>query len=138
MRTLPTFKIGEFYSNEVIKTLGGDPVIFLPFTHHEVVAGRFTQRLNPVLPERLLVGDAERVQKAAKMFRNQDWYVPVFVKPLKPPKGERKWRYEGRYRVTNRTPEPVKDAEEARLATIQLRQSPKVSLVLHLESEPTP
>jgi hypothetical protein len=138
MPTARTFKIGEFYSNEDIKALGGDPVIFLPFIHDTVVAGRFNQRLNPGLPETLLVGDAEKVQKAAKMFRSQTWYIPVFVKPLKPPKGERKWRYEGCYRVANRVPALVKDAEEARLATMHLRQTPKVSLVLHLESEPTP
>jgi hypothetical protein len=134
----PNFKIGEFYSNEDIRTLGGDPVIFLPFKNGEVVAGRFDQRLNPELLGTVLVGYAERVQKAAKMFRGQAWYVPVFVKPLKPPRGEKKWRYEGRYRVSNRVPDPVEDAEEARLATIRLRQEPKVSLVLHLEPDPTP
>jgi hypothetical protein len=131
------FNIGEFYSNDDIRTLGGDPVIFLPFKDGEVVAGRFDQRLNPEPTETLLVGDAQRVQEAAKMFRSQTWYVPVFVKPLKRPRGANKWRYEGRYRVGNRVPDPVKDAEEARLATILLRQDPKVTLVLHLEPEPT-
>jgi hypothetical protein len=137
MSSARNFTIGEFYSNEDIRTLGGDPVIFLPFKNGEVLAGRFKQRLNPGLPGTVLVGYDQKVQKAAKMFRGQTWYVPVFVKPLKPPRGEKKWRYEGRYRVGNRVPDPVIDAEEARLATIQLRQAPKVSLVLHLEPEPT-
>jgi hypothetical protein len=135
MPTSRTFTIGEFYSNEDIRSLGGDPTIFLPFKHGKVVAGRFNQELNPGLPKTLLVGDTQRVQKAAAIFRTQTEYVPVFVKPLKPPTTARKWRYEGRYRVSNRVPDPLKDAEDARIATIRVRPSPKVTLVLFLESE---
>lgn len=135
--TAVTFIVGEFYSNTEIMRLGGGPMDFLPFKNGRVVAGRFTEKKNPGLPTTLLIGKRDRVLGSAMMFRGQSEFVPIFIKPMQVPRDSRKWRFEGHWRVANRTPDSVKDAEEVQVATARWRQDREISLVLHLERQQT-
>lgn len=130
------FEIGEFYTNDDIAKLGGNPQMFLAATKDAVVAGRFREDQNQELPDKLFVETGPGRKRVANRFRQQSNFIPVFVQPTKTPHhGSSKWRYDGRWRVANRTVDPVKDADEVRTANAKWNPKPKFSMVLHLEPE---
>ena len=136
MPTTEEFEVGRFYANDDIATLGGKRQMFLAITKDkQVLAGRFREDQNPLLPGVLFVGGSDERLRAAGIFRLQTEFIPVFVQPRKAPRGANKWRYEGKWRVKNRTVDAIKDDEEAQVANRKWKFDPKVSLVLHLEPE---
>lgn len=139
LNSMTSFKIGTFYSNAEIAKLGGGVQSFLAATKDgRVVAGRFHEDINPQLPTRLWVGGNKERLRTARLFRSQSDFIPVFVKPKKRRRGPKRWRFDGRWRVTNRTPHPTRDEEEARIVSETWNPNPAVSLVLHLEPEGAP
>jgi hypothetical protein len=130
----PEFVVGEYYTNDDIRRLGGDPQLFLLRSGERVVAGRFNERMNHALPNTLIVGTSAIRIKAAMLFRSQTEFIPVFLKPRKLNRS-RPWRFEGRFRVKNRIPDAAQDAEEIRLAKAKWPQYESISLVLHLERQ---
>ena len=128
-------KIGNYYSNEVIKEFGGSPQFFLPSGGGEIFAARLKQKTNPELPLSVFVGDSTRRVKAAEVFRAQTKFIPVFIQPIPRPQGKDVWRYEGRFRVANRTIDPKRDAEEIQSVGRRLPNYGNIAVVLHLERE---
>jgi hypothetical protein len=86
---------GHFYTREQIHDLlGGGVQDYLPHKNGRVVCGCFKKDTNPDAPNVVLPGDGPKIQKWAKVFREQNYPVPIFIK-----KDINKWEYVGDYQV---------------------------------------
>ena len=91
-------KINHIYSRqEISNMLGGSNVAYLPFRDEVVTCGcfRVEEEYNPGAPNEVMFGCDEPmpdVEKAAKMVREQDKPIPIFIR-----RGSAKWEYIGNY-----------------------------------------
>lgn len=80
----------EYTLDEVVATVGGDTMSYLPQSKGRIVAGRFTANMNPKAPYQILVGDKPQVRRKAELMASQEGTIPVFMK-----EGPSRWRYHG-------------------------------------------
>lgn len=98
--------LGETYSRiEISKMLGGDTQSYLPISKEAVVCACLTMELNPDAPDIILVGKGKQTVRAAQIFLEQNWTVPLFIKQL-----ENEWEYKGNFRAVSAEKEPGKVA----------------------------
>lgn len=91
------FTIGLYYSRRQIhNAVGGELQTYLPSVDGVIVAGCFTQKLNPDLPYIILVGDAPLVVKKAKNLCTQKEPIPIFKKI-----SVNRWEFLGYFQVAN-------------------------------------
>lgn len=82
------------------KLAGGDSYIR---TKNNLVKGlAITTDLNPEAPDIIIVGTGPNVIKNAKLFLEQQQYVPVYVK-----QSVNLWKYLGNYRADNYSQDPI-------------------------------
>lgn len=99
-------QVGETYSRiEISKMLGGDTQSYLPISKEAVVCACLTMEQNPDAPDIVLVGKGKQIAKAAQLFLEQSWTVPLFIKQR-----ENEWEYRGNYRAVSTEKDPVKVA----------------------------
>jgi len=110
-----SFEIGKTYTRKKIqRTLRGEFVSYLPQSNHEIVAGCFTEKMNPDAPTEIQVGDAPKVaRKARELARRKGQHIPVFIKPKGLRGANKLWIYRGIYEFAELINDPVaiKDAE---------------------------
>ncbi len=104
------FQLGQRYNREQIHDLlGGGVQDYLPHKNGEVVCGCFKLDTNPDAPSVILPGNGPSIQKWAKVFREQSYPIPIFMK-----KGINAWEYVGDYQVERWTVNPVEISRFAR------------------------
>jgi hypothetical protein len=97
------FVAGQEYTREEIHdVLGGELETYLPQKNKRIVCGAFTPKLNPGVPDVLLVGNAPKVIEKAETLCEQTGAIPVFIK-----KGQARWEYRGDYAVRDWTEDPA-------------------------------
>ena len=100
-------QVGETYSRiEINKILGGDTQSYLPINKDAVVCVCLTMDLNPDAPDIVLVGKGKQIVRAAQIFLEQNWTVPLFIKQR-----ENEWEYRGNFRAVSIENDPVKVAK---------------------------
>lgn len=98
MATFP-FEHGAVYTRlQIHDMLGGGVQSYLPRRDGRIVCGCFTPALNPTAPDVVLVGDRPHVIRDAKIFAEQQYPVPVFIK-----QATNRWKYVGNYIVERYT-----------------------------------
>jgi hypothetical protein len=109
------FVVGQEYPLAAIQTaFGGDNMSYLPESGGRIVCGRFTRDMNPLAPERVLVGDRPQVRRKAELLARQGGALPVFIK-IRP----NRWRYHGLMRVVEYVTDSSVFEHEARVANRQ-------------------
>jgi hypothetical protein len=104
------FKMGYNYTRDQIHdVVGGGIQDFLPHKNGQVVCGCFRRDTNPNAPDVILPGNGPDIQKWAKVFREQKYPVPVFIK-----KESNVWEYVGNYEVERWTDDPSEIARYAK------------------------
>ncbi len=94
---------GKLYTrNEIHDLLGGGPQGYLPHKNGRVVAGCLGSKMNPEAPDVVLVGSGPQTVHWAKVFCEQDYPVPVFVKQQ-----PNEWKHVGEYKVEDWTEDPA-------------------------------
>lgn len=89
------FVKGESYTrSEISKTVGGGVQEYLPHIGGDVVCACLKQSMNPGIPDTVLVGRGVNVEKYARVFAEQENYIPTFIK-----RAVNDWVYVGNYRV---------------------------------------
>ncbi|MCT7944161.1 DUF3883 domain-containing protein [Shewanella septentrionalis] len=105
------------------KLAGGDSYIR---TKDNVVKGlAITTELNPEAPEVIVVGNGPRIKANARLFLEQQEYVPVYLK-----QAVNAWKFLGKYKADRYSQDP-KVIEQHR----QHRPSEKVDGILFLSTE---
>jgi hypothetical protein len=100
---LPDLTLGKNYSRkEISAALGGGEVEFLPTTDGRVVCGCFTTDHNPSAPNIVIPGTGKVIERSAKLFCEQDYPVPVFIK-----RRSNEWGYIGYYKVDHFSTDPA-------------------------------
>lgn len=95
--TKSEFVVGQEYPHAAIQeAFGGDYMSYLPETGGRIVCGRFTAEMNPLAPQRVLVGDRPRVKRKAELLARQGGTLPVFMK-----QGPNRWLYCGLMRIVD-------------------------------------
>ncbi|HXI72385.1 MAG TPA: DUF6697 family protein [Verrucomicrobiae bacterium] len=96
----PAFVLGHKYTRvEISKILGGSEIDFLPTEKGKVVCGCFTLDHNPDAPNVVLPGTGSVIERRAKIFCEQEYPVPIFIK-----RRVNEWEYVGNYKpVRNST-----------------------------------
>jgi hypothetical protein len=115
----------DYTRKEIHNVLGGGIQDFLPHRDGVVLCACVTPDMNPHLPDVILVGNGEQVPHWARIFAQQNIYIPLFVK-----RGPNKWEYLGNFKVRLLSEDPK---EIARQETYSGRND--LILVLHLERE---
>jgi len=101
-----TFEIGHMYSRKQISTtLGGSEVEYFPAQNGRVVCGCLTKKHNPEAPDIIIPGTGPIIEYEARLFCEQDYPVPIFIKH-KP--GE--WEYVGDYQAVRFSTDPAEIA----------------------------
>jgi len=91
----PVFSLGHKYTRKAIsEILGGSEVEYLPTENKRVVCGCFTLDHNPKAPNIIMPGTGKVIQREAKMFCEQDYPVPIFIK-----RRVNEWEYVGYYKA---------------------------------------
>ena len=92
-------KTGNQYSRKYIhELLGGGIQDYLPHKNGQVVCGCFRKALNPFAPDIVLPGKGLEIMKWAKVFREQTYPIPIFIKLR-----SNVWEYVGNYKVESWT-----------------------------------
>jgi hypothetical protein len=103
----PDFELRESYDRRYIHTrVGGSLQEYLPHVQGHVVCGCFRKDINPNAPHKVRLGHGPGVVHWAEVFSEQSYPIPVFIKAA-----PNRWRYEGKWRVTEaiREPEQIED-----------------------------
>jgi hypothetical protein len=88
-------RAGHFYTREQIHgLLGGGLQDYLPHQDGQVVCGCFRRDTNPNAPDIILPGNGPDIQKWARVFREQSYPIPIFIK-----RESNAWEYVGDYEV---------------------------------------
>ena len=104
------FKVGYNYTRQQIRdALGGGLQDYLPHDNGRVICGCFRKETNPDAPDIILPGTGRDIQKYARVFREQNYPVPVFLK-----KEVNVWVYVGDYQVERWTNAPSEIAKHAK------------------------
>jgi hypothetical protein len=75
------FIAGRKYSRkEISAILGGSEIEYLPTESKRVVCGCFTLEHNPEAPDIIIPGTGKVIEREAKLFCEQDFPVPIFIK----------------------------------------------------------
>jgi hypothetical protein len=75
------FQRGKVYSRAKIqRAVGGGLQDYLPHVNGDVVAGCFSQDLNPKAPNVILPGTGPEIERWGRVFAAQKTAVPVFIK----------------------------------------------------------
>jgi hypothetical protein len=91
----PAFTVGRKYSRkEISAVLGGSEVEFLPTENKRIVCGCFTLEHNPEAPDIVVPGTGKVIEREAKLFCEQDYPVPIFIK-----RRPNEWEYVGDYKA---------------------------------------
>jgi len=91
----PAFVLGRKYTREEIsKILGGSEIDFLPTEKGKVVCGCFTLDHNPDAPNVVLPGTGSVIERRARIFCEQEYPVPIFLKCR-----VNEWEYVGDYKA---------------------------------------
>jgi hypothetical protein len=118
------FERGKTYTRHYIqRKLGGGLQDYLPHADGVVVAGCFSQELNPRAPTVILPGTGPEIERWARVFAEQREPVPVFVKQR-----SNEWYCMGEFRCVRLVEDPAVVAEHAAHA-----RRADVSMVLFLE-----
>lgn len=89
------FELGKSYTRrEIHNVLGGSVQAFLPDKGGRVVCACLTRRLNPDVPNVILVGGGPDIYRRGRMLANQGGTIPVFLK-----NASDDWRYAGEFEV---------------------------------------
>lgn len=115
---MPAFQVGSYYTNdEIVAVVGGVPQPYLRYTaNNEIVAACLNPGTNPKAPHEIWAGQGDGVDIigqsadwfAAQCAANPSKAVPLFIKdPKVYKKGEPRWVYKGRYRVTRKETSPA-------------------------------
>jgi hypothetical protein len=93
----PAFTIGRKYTRkEISAALGGSEIEYLPTEDSRVLCGCFTLEHNPEAPDIVIPGTGKVIQREAKLFCEQDYPVPIFIK-----RRVNEWEYIGDYKAVN-------------------------------------
>jgi hypothetical protein len=121
----PVFVLGRKYTRKQIKAeLGGSDIEYLPFEAGRVVCGCFTLEHNPEAPDIVIPGNGPVIQRMARVFCEQDYPVPIFVK-----RRPNEWEYVGDYQVERSSTAPEDIAAHHKGSITKLNE---VSQVLYL------
>jgi hypothetical protein len=104
------FEVRRCYTRaQIHDLLGGGIQDYLPHKDGKVVCGCFRKDTNPDAPDVILPGNGPDIQKWARVFREQKYPVPVFIK-----KESNAWEYVGDYEVEQWTDNASEIARYAR------------------------
>ncbi len=99
----PLFVVGRKYSRKEIKAvLGGSDIEFLPTKVGRVVCGCFTLKHNPEAPDIVIPGNGPVIRRVTKLFCDQDWPVPIFIR-----RRANEWEHVGHYKVERFSTDPA-------------------------------
>jgi len=102
-------KTGNQYSRKYIHDLlGGGIQDYLPHKNGQVVCGCFRKDLNPFAPDIILPGKGLEIMRWAKVFREQTYPIPIFIKQQ-----SNAWEYVGKYKVESWTTDMAEIAKYA-------------------------
>jgi hypothetical protein len=100
------FEVGNKYSRlQISAAFGGSEVEYLPTKNGRVVCGCLTKKHNPEAPDIIIPGTGPIIESEARLFCEQDYPVPIFIKQQP---GE--WVYVGDYRVDRFSTDPAEIA----------------------------
>jgi hypothetical protein len=106
------FEANHYYTREKIHNLlGGGLVDYLPRKHGQIVCGCFREDANRDAPNIILPGNGPKIQKSAKIFREQRYPIPIFIK-----RNVNSWEYVGDYKVERWTDDASEIAKYAKLS----------------------
>lgn len=126
--TREALRIGATYSRaEIHEALGGAMQEYLPHVAGRVVCACLRQDENPDAPRLILPADGPNTQHWARVFAEQQEYVPVFIKRF-----DAAWEYVGNFRVERTIALP--SAEYRHVLRTGRRAVP---FMLELEQEPS-
>ena len=120
------FQRAKVYSRAAIQRgLGGGLQDYLPHVDGRVVAGCFSQDLNPQAPNVILPGTGRDIERWARVFAEQGTAVPVFIKQR-----SNEWYCMGAFRC-------VRIAEDERTVKDHAERANRadVTMVLFLERD---
>jgi hypothetical protein len=127
----PAFAIGKRYSRkEISAVLGGSEVEYLPTQNKRVVCGCFTLEHNPEAPDIVIPGTGTVREREAKMFCEQDYPVPVFIK-----RRVNEWEYVGDYKAIRFSTAPADIAAHHKGSVTALSE---ITRVIFLKRAATP
>ncbi len=87
----------NFYTRKQIhENYGGSVQSYLPTVNGKVVCACLTKKLNPGVPNVILVGDRPIVKSTAEKLCEQNDVIPVFLK-----RKVNEWEYKGKYKVVS-------------------------------------
>jgi hypothetical protein len=122
----PAFTVGRKYSRKEISTaLGGSEVEYLPTENKRVVCGCFTLEHNPEAPDIVIPGTGKVIEREAKLFCEQDYPVPIFIK-----RRTNEWEYVGDYKAVRFSTSPEEIAARQKGSITPLN---KVTCVIFLQ-----
>jgi hypothetical protein len=99
----PVFPLGNKYSRkEISKLVGGSEIDFLPTEDKQVVCGCVTRGHNPEAPDVIIPGTGKVIEREAKIFCEQDYPIPIFIK-----RRVNEWEYVGHYKADRFSIEPI-------------------------------
>lgn len=76
-----SFERGKKYTRKQISAeLGGGVQDYLPHADGVVVYGAFSKDINPGAPNVILPGTGPEIERWARVFAEQEWAIPVFIK----------------------------------------------------------
>jgi transposase-like protein len=102
----PVFTVGQKYTRKDISTtLGGSEVEYLPTVDKSIVCGCFTLDHNPEAPDVIIPGTGKVIEREAKLFCEQDYPIPIFIK-----RRPNEWEYVGDYKAARFSTTPTEIA----------------------------
>jgi ribosomal protein S27E len=118
----PAFTVGRKYSRrEISAVLGGSEVDFLPTNDKHVVCGCFTLEHNPEAPDIVIPGTGKVIKREAKLFCEQDYPVPIFIK-----RRTNEWEYVGDYKAVRFSTSPEEIAARQKGSITPLNEVTRV------------
>ncbi len=120
--TWDDFTLGQKYSRkEIHSVLGGSEIEYLPTEKDRVVCGCFTINHNPEAPNIVIPGTGKVIEREAKIFCEQDYPIPVFIKHR-----PNEWEYVGHYKADRFTTDPADIAAHHKGSITPLNQITRV------------
>lgn len=99
----PVFSLRTKYTRKAIsEILGGSEIEYLPTENKRVVCGCFTLDHNPEAPDIIIPGTGKVIEREAKLFCEQDYPVPIFLK-----RRPNEWEYVGHYKAGRFSTDPA-------------------------------
>jgi hypothetical protein len=112
----------------ISEQLGGGLQDYLPHVDGRVVYGAFSRDLNPDAPLVVLPGDGPEIERWARVFAEQDYPIPVFIKQR-----SSEWIYMGMFRCV----ELSEDEAEIAVQAARTKRS-DISMILRLARDKQP